>query len=374
MKKVALTINGNSVSAEVEPRLNLADFLRDHQLLTGTHIGCEHGVCGACTLIVNGEPTRSCIALAVACDGTEVRTIEGLDDDPVATRLRAAFTAEHGLQCGYCTPGMLVTARDIVLRLPDADADRIRLELSGNLCRCTGYAGIVRAIQRVLAERPAELAAPRPAPIAERAAPVRPVVQVTSEPRATSGAASPDSTLRQTISIALPAAQVWAAIRDPRLVASCVPGVTLKPTENVDQLAGEMAVAMGPLRARFTGTAAVAYDDAAQTGSIRGEGRDSATGTRLKTEAQFRVVEGKPGTTQIELTAGYALQGPLAQFSRGAIVQALAAELCREVGRTLEARLTGGAATPTQPARFSAGAFLLGVLWRRLRVLFGDGA
>ena len=176
--------------------------------------------------------------------------------------------------------------------------------------------------------------------------------------------------MRQTISIALPPARVWAAIKDPRLVASCVPGVTLKTTENADQLAGEMVVAMGPLRARFTGTATVAYDDAAQTGAIRGEGRDSATVTRLKTDAQFRIVEGKPGTTQIELTAGYALQGALAQFSRGAIVQALAAELCREVGRTLEARLTAGTTTPAQPARFSAGAFLLGVLWRQLRALF----
>jgi carbon-monoxide dehydrogenase small subunit len=153
MRDVSLTVNGNNVAARVEPRLSLADFLREHELLTGTHLGCEHGVCGACTILIDGAPARSCIAYAVACEGADIRTIEGLDEDPVAAELRAAFTAEHALQCGYCTPAMLIAARDIVLRLPQADEARIRRELAGNLCRCTGYLGIVRAIERVLASR-----------------------------------------------------------------------------------------------------------------------------------------------------------------------------------------------------------------------------
>lgn len=152
-KPITLTVNGNAITATVEPRTHLADFLREHCLLTGTHLGCEHGVCGACTILINGEPARSCIAFAVACDGAEVRTIENFDDDAVMASLRDAFNAEHGLQCGYCTPGMMVMARDIVTRLPEADDARIRLELSGNLCRCTGYVGIVRAIRRVLDRR-----------------------------------------------------------------------------------------------------------------------------------------------------------------------------------------------------------------------------
>lgn len=154
-RPVALEVNGRPVTAEVEPRLHLADFLREKLRLTGTHIGCEHGVCGACTIIVDGAPQRSCITYAASCSGAEVRTIESFDDDPVMEALRQAFTAEHALQCGYCTPGMLVVARDIVLRLPDADEARIREELSGNLCRCTGYVGIVRAIRSVLAHRKA---------------------------------------------------------------------------------------------------------------------------------------------------------------------------------------------------------------------------
>ena len=153
MKPITLTVNGKPCAAMVEPRTHLADYLREELRLTGTHLGCEHGVCGACTVLIDGAPGRSCIAYAVACDGATVETIEGLDDDPVMVQLRKAFNEEHALQCGYCTPGMLVTARDIVLRLPDADEKRVRLELSGNLCRCTGYMGIVAAILRVLGER-----------------------------------------------------------------------------------------------------------------------------------------------------------------------------------------------------------------------------
>ena len=153
LKHVTLTVNGRRVEAEVEPRTSLADWLRESEGLTGTNLGCEHGVCGACTIEIDGAPARSCIAFAVACDGASVRTIEGFNDDPVMEQLRAAFTAEHALQCGYCTPGMLVTARDIVTRLPDADEARIRLELSGNICRCTGYVGIVNAIKSVLKNR-----------------------------------------------------------------------------------------------------------------------------------------------------------------------------------------------------------------------------
>ncbi len=150
---ITLTVNGETVAADVAPRQHLADFLRESLHLTGTHLGCEHGVCGACTVMIDGAPARSCITLAVACDRADIRTVESFDDDPVMAQLRAAFTAEHALQCGFCTPGMLATAHDIVTRLPDADEARIRRELSGNLCRCTGYVGIVAAIKRVLKER-----------------------------------------------------------------------------------------------------------------------------------------------------------------------------------------------------------------------------
>ncbi len=150
---IRLEVNGHSREIAVEPRTHLADALREHCGLTATHIGCEHGVCGACTVEVDGMPQRSCLQSATRFVGKQVRTLESFDDDAVMAQLRTAFSAEHALQCGYCTPGMLITARDIVLRLPFADEARIREELAGNLCRCTGYQGIVRAIQQVLRER-----------------------------------------------------------------------------------------------------------------------------------------------------------------------------------------------------------------------------
>jgi aerobic carbon-monoxide dehydrogenase small subunit len=154
MKHLSLKINGEQVEALVEPRTHLADFLREQRRLTGTHVGCEHGVCGACTVLLDGKTIRSCITYAVACEGREVRTIEGFQDDPLMARLREAFSREHGLQCGFCTPGMLIAARDICQRLPQADEERIRVELSGNLCRCTGYVGIVKAVRSVAMEEP----------------------------------------------------------------------------------------------------------------------------------------------------------------------------------------------------------------------------
>src|SRR6267378_1956909 len=159
---IALTVNARAVKASVEPRTHLADFLRDGLDLTGTHLGCEHRVCGACTLLLDDMPARSCITYAVACDGARVTTIEGLDDDEITIELRAAFTREHALQCGYCTPGMLVSARDLALRLPQADERLIRIGLSGNLCRCTGYVGIVRAVRSVIEARRQRDIAPEP--------------------------------------------------------------------------------------------------------------------------------------------------------------------------------------------------------------------
>jgi carbon-monoxide dehydrogenase small subunit len=145
--KVGLTINGRKVVADVEPRMHLADFLREHLRLTATHLGCEHGVCGACTVLINGEPARACIALTVALEGADIKTLEGLADDERMAVLKNSFHEQHGLQCGFCTPGMLISAWDLLQRKPDLSEGEIRAEMSGNLCRCTGYQGIVRSIK-----------------------------------------------------------------------------------------------------------------------------------------------------------------------------------------------------------------------------------
>ena len=162
MTRIALTVNGGPVEAQVAPRTHLADFLREHLLLTGTHIGCEHGICGACTVEIDGEIARSCITYAVACDGARIRTIEGFDEDALMAHLRQAFTEAHALQCGYCTPGMLIAARDLVRRKRGLTRAEIRTEMSGNLCRCTGYMGVVDAIERVMAAAHSGFAASAP--------------------------------------------------------------------------------------------------------------------------------------------------------------------------------------------------------------------
>jgi aerobic carbon-monoxide dehydrogenase small subunit len=144
---ISLTVNGERVYAQVLPRLNVADFLREHLGLTGTHVGCEHGVCGACTIRVNGDIVRACLLLAVQAENASVETIEGLSDSGEVSDLQAAFRDRNALQCGYCTPGMLMAAQDILKQEPQADREQIREHLSGNYCRCTGYHAIVDAVE-----------------------------------------------------------------------------------------------------------------------------------------------------------------------------------------------------------------------------------
>jgi len=143
---VHFTVNGKPASVDVEPRMTLADCLRQKLRLTGTHLGCEHGVCGACTVIVDGAAVRSCLMLAVQAEGAEVVTVEGLSNDAELTPLQTAFRKHHALQCGYCTPGILTTAHALLTEEPYCDVDRIREVLSGNLCRCTGYVSIIDAV------------------------------------------------------------------------------------------------------------------------------------------------------------------------------------------------------------------------------------
>ena len=147
-RRVNMTVNGRPLEADVEPRRSLADFLREDQHLYGTHLGCEHGVCGACTVLVDGEPVRSCLMLAVQADSAEVTTVEGLADGDGLHPLQEAFSEHHALQCGFCTPGFLLTSLYLLREHPDLDdEEEIRAALSGNLCRCTGYQNIVDAVR-----------------------------------------------------------------------------------------------------------------------------------------------------------------------------------------------------------------------------------
>ena len=364
MTALSLMVNGRPVTAEVEPRTHLADFVREHLLLTGTHTGCEHGVCGACTILLDGAPARACIQLAVACAGAEVRTIEGLEADLVMERLRAAFSAEHALQCGYCTPGMLVTARDIVMRLPDAGDDQVRLELAGNLCRCTGYTGIVRAIRRVLDER---LDLPRTALPSVPNARFGPVGNAAGGPAPVQATAG----LNQRLRFAQPAARVWEALHDPALIAACIPGAQLTAA-TPDGIEGVMLVALGPVRARFGGAASITYDEASRSGTVQGTGQDGAGGTRLNASARFQVVPDGDAACLLLVSVEYGLRGALAQLARGRVVDLLAGEIAGAFARNLAARLNGDApAAQAVPAALPGANLLLRAAWAWLRGMAG---
>lgn len=150
-RTVALTINGTRVERDVDPRKTLADFIRHDAELTGTKLGCEHGVCGACTVLLNGEAVRSCLIFAVQANGAEIMTVEGLAENGGMHPLQAAFWEHHGLQCGFCTPGFLMSAYALLQENPNPSEEEIREGLSGNICRCTGYQGILRAVKSVAA-------------------------------------------------------------------------------------------------------------------------------------------------------------------------------------------------------------------------------
>jgi carbon-monoxide dehydrogenase small subunit len=392
MKRVGLTINGRHVVETVDERMHLADFLREKLTLTATHLRCEQGVCGACTLLIDGHPARSCITYAALCEGAEITTLEGLEIDPIITALRVAFMREHGLQCGFCTPAMLVTARDIVLRVPDADNARIRLELSGNLCRCTGYAGIVRAIRYVLDERKAHKLATR-APARQRLGPVgaRPAsasagsgsigsaapslpAEVSASPimpaaRPALGPANPNITFRQSFIVAQPPDAVWRVLSDVARVVPCMPGASLAGPIEGNRVPGRLTVKLGPISATFNGEGFITRDETARRGTISGGGRDRITHSRVAAELSYTVCRQPEGPgTEVEVDVRALLTGPLAQFSRGGIVEEIAARLGQMFAANLERQMATDHPTDGDVVTaLGVGSLLGGALMKRLR-------
>lgn len=361
MTAIGLTVNERSVEASVEPRTHLADFLRDNLDLTGTHLGCEHGVCGACTLLIDDMPARSCITYAVACDGARVITIEGLDHDEITAELRAAFAREHALQCGYCTPGMLISARDLVLRLPTPDERSIRAGLSGNLCRCTGYVGIVRAVRTVIDQRRRRGIAPVFGGGRQMLGPVgsgnaRNATAVgSSAGTATSvekrdelaGAmAIPDFTpakvFRDQFTVHYPPDRVFDMLGDVSHVAACLPGASLAGAPTQERVEGAIRVRLGPISAEFRGAARVERDVEKLSGRIVGIGSDQRSRSSTQGEIRYQLVSTDHGaTTRVELSIGYSLRGMLAQIARDGLVRDFAARLTADFARNLDRHLAG---------------------------------
>jgi carbon-monoxide dehydrogenase small subunit len=362
---IGLTVNARAVKAVVEPRTHLADFLRENLNLTGTHLGCEHGVCGACTLLLDGVPARSCITFAAACDGARVTTIEGLDDDEIATELRTAFSREHALQCGYCTPGMLISARDLVLRLDAADERSIRVGLSGNLCRCTGYVGIVRAVRSVIEQRRKRGILPIPGAGREQLGPVGSGNSANAtissalkslatsgateaqEPLETSGAIAipdfvPDKVFEQRFTVAHAPDRIFDMFGDIRQIAACLPGASLTGVPAPEHVAGTIRVKLGPISANFRGTARFERNLENLSGRIVGMGSDRRGRSSTQGEIRYHLVPIEHGAaTRVELAIGYSLRGMLAQIAREGLVRDFAARLAADFARNLDRQLSG---------------------------------
>jgi aerobic carbon-monoxide dehydrogenase small subunit len=391
MNTIVLNVNHRAVEVLAEPRTSLADFVRDKLDLTGTHLGCEHGVCGACTVLLDGVPARSCITYAVACEGADITTIEGLDEDEVTAELRAAFTREHALQCGYCTPGMLVSARDLVLRLPDADERQIRVGLSGNLCRCTGYVGIVRAVQSVIEARRGRNIVPQAGGGRTILGPAgsgrgwsdrgeRSSLANRQELPAASGSAAPTAipdftpvtVLDQRFTLPHAPAKVFAMFDDIADIAACLPGVSLTAPPSPERVEGAIRVKLGPIEAAFKGAARVERDPATLSGRIVGVGTDRRSHSATQGEIRYRLIPlDGDAATAVELSIGYTLTGMLAQVGRPGLVQDLARRLVEDFAANLDRHMSGASPQEAVPAELSGWSIVSDVLRARVARVFG---
>jgi aerobic carbon-monoxide dehydrogenase small subunit len=383
MREFALRINGVQVEGKAEPRVHLADFLREQRYLTGTHIGCEHGVCGACTVLIDGAPARSCITYAVACEGAEITTIEGLRNDPIMADLRDAFSSHHALQCGYCTPGMLISCRDIIMRLPKADEARIRLELSGNLCRCTGYVGIVAAIKQVLTKHQfsdnraiarrkelGPLGARAPAAPAPRARTrLSPATQVVPKLRGVEQWQTIETTgteLIESFQVPYSRDRVWQLFDDLDRVVQCMPGARLSKQPSDGRAEGEMKVKLGPIVSTFVGALDIERDDTQFTGLIRGAGRDLQSGSGVRAIISYQVQELDKASSQVLVSVKFMLTGALAHFGRLGLVKDVANHLTRIFADNLASTLSGRPIKHQQMTQLSAVALIRTALWMRI--------
>jgi carbon-monoxide dehydrogenase small subunit len=386
---IALTVNDRAVEATIEPRTHLADFLRDGLNLTGTHLGCEHGVCGACTLLLDDMPARSCITYAAACDGARVTTIEGLDDDEITSELRAAFTREHALQCGYCTPGMLISARDLVLRLPEADEHQVRMGLSGNLCRCTGYVGIVRAVRSVIEQRRQRGVVPiagggrrtlgpvgsgNPTTASSVNAAAAPTVKAEIRHENDGATAIPDFTpekvFEDQFTTAYPPHVVFDMFGNIAEVAACFPGVSLTGATTPERVEGMIRVRLGPISANFRGAARIERDLENLSGRIVGMGNDQRSRSSTQGEIRYRLIPIEQGAaTRVELSIGYSLRGMLAQIAREGLVRDLAGRLTADFAGNLNRHLSGAAPDRSAEASLNLNgvSLLIGLLRTRAR-------
>ena len=345
LAETRLTVNGSPVVLRLPARVTLADALRDHLGLTGTHLGCEHGICGMCTVLVDGAAARACLLFACQLEGAEVITVEGLGRPGDLHPLQEAFSRHHALQCGFCTPGFLISAYDLLTHRPGVAAGELPGELSGVLCRCTGYRNILAAVGEVARAYRDGLPGPRncapgPAPAVGRTGAARPGAAGPASPRpgaapaptppkdpaAAAHAGAPAQEIRLpagppafVIEVAselpAPVADVWRVLSDVRAVARCLPGADLTEELGRDRYRGTAKVAVGPVRLSFAGVAQVTRrDDQARALRVVARGED-AGGSQSQADILL-VAEAAGAGSRLTASARVYLAGRIAQFGR----------------------------------------------------------
>ncbi|GAA1782525.1 2Fe-2S iron-sulfur cluster-binding protein [Streptomonospora arabica] len=380
---VAMTVNGTPVELHVPARLTLLDALRERLGLTGTHTGCEHGVCGMCTVLVDGDAARACLLLACQLDGAEVVTVEGLGRPDDLHPLQAAFGRNHALQCGFCTPGFLMSSYDLLSHEPAVAEEDLPEQLSGVLCRCTGYRNIVTAVAETARAYPG--GPPAPGNCAKRVLTGRggPGAGAPAGaggervPAAEAGAedvairlpdAEPTVTVDLTSELAVDEDRLWRVLDDVHTLARCLPGAELTEELGPDRYAGRARVAVGPVKLSFTGVAHVLERDR-ERGRVHvvAQGQDTG-GARTQGDVVLTLDRADGGLT-LRAAADVYLTGRIAQFGR-----ALAGDISRRMFEQFAESLEQAAAAGAAPVRPGAAPSALGLmahaLRRRVRAFF----
>ncbi|WP_433559962.1 FAD binding domain-containing protein [Pseudonocardia xinjiangensis] len=367
-ERVAVTfrVNGSEATVRVPPRMHLADALREHVGLTGTHLGCEHGVCGMCTVLVDGSAARACLLFAVQCEGTEIVTVEGLGRPEEQHPLQQAFSAHHALQCGFCTPGMLMSSYDLLAGPGAVTREDLPEQMSGVLCRCTGYRGILAAVADVAAAHPGGVPAPlncEPRVLMGRSggsgqghteqsgAGARESTRgvdssLDGGADLTVPAGSPSATVEVTSALGAPVDAVWAVLDDVERMVACLPGAALTEALGGDRYRGTAGVALGPVKLSFAGLAQIVERDAdGHRLRMIGQGSD-AGGSATQADIRLRTEPAPGGGSVLRADADLYLSGRIAQFGR-----ALAGDVSRRLFEQFATAVDAAAAGREAPAR-----------------------
>ena len=375
--EVNLTVNGSEVSMTLPARVTLSDALRDHLGLTGTHVGCEHGICGMCTVLVDGDAARACLLFAVQLDGAEITTVEGLGRQDDLHPLQESFGRHHGLQCGFCTPGFLMSSYDLLTHEPEVEREDLPAELSGVLCRCTGYRNIIDAVEEVAEAHRTGLPGPgncgRRALVGRTPAGTTGAGDVAAESGVVEQAVGPQSEIvlpsgEPTIHIDVTSRlssspeQVARVFGDVRLLARCLPGAELTDELGDGWYRGRARVALGPVRLAFNGTAHLVEQSASRI-VMNAQGKDTGGGG-----AQAGIVMSAAaveGGTSLTAEASVFLTGRIAGFGRslaGDVSRRMFEEFARAVDRAASGEEPDAGTRPP-----GAVSLLLSTLGDRLR-------